>query len=231
MKKNWMKLLALALSVMMVLSLFTACDLLSKLENDDDDDGKVRGTVSQAAQAAEFSLGTTTGSKYENEFIGIGFAAPDGWTFYTDAQIKELNQATADMMDEEYAEVISRASLVYDMMVQDSATGSSVNINMEKATAAAVKQLDLEEYLENNLSAVSDSLSSMGFTVTDNKISDVTLAGKATKGLWLKSTYSGVEMYQLVMPIKCNDYIAVATVTTVGGDTTSDVLDCFYAVN
>ena len=46
MKKNWMKLLALALSTLMVLSLFAACGML----NSDDDDDDVRGTVSQAAQ-------------------------------------------------------------------------------------------------------------------------------------------------------------------------------------
>lgn len=231
MNRNWKKLLALALAVVMMLSLFSGCSLLEKLSGDKDDDDNVRGTVSQAAREPEFSLGTTAGGKYENAFIGIGFEAPENWTFYTDEQIKELNQATTGMMDDEYAELISNAALVYDMMVQDSTTGNSVNINMEKGTAAAVKQLDLEDYLESNLSALSDGLASMGFTVTDNKISDVTLGGKSTKSLWLKSTYSGIEMYQLVMPLKCSNYIVVVTVTTVGTDTTSQVLDCFYAVN
>ena len=252
MKKNWMKLLALALSVLTVMSLLAACGIADK---DDDDEDKVRGTVSQAAQddttaaaqdpvadttaAAEttgsdektFSTGSSANGSYENAFIGIGFNAPTGWTFYTDDQIKELNQATASMMDEEYAELIANAAVIYDMMVQDPTTGNSVNVTLEKATAASIALLDLETYLTNNVSAVSQALSGMGLTVTENKIIDVTLGGIATKGLWLKCSVSGIEMYELVIPIKCGSYLANVTVATIGADTTADVLANFYAVN
>ena len=256
MKKNLMKLLALVLCVVMVLSLFTACDLLSMLkdDDDDDDDDKVRGTISQAileptaaaqdpaVQATvadetpapaekEFNLGTTTSSTYENAFIGIGFEAPEGWTFYTDEQIRAQNQATANMLDEDYAELIANASIVYDMMVQDSATGNNVNINLEKNTAAAVAALDLEVFLDKNLDMLVDAFSGMGISITESKIVDVTLGGKATKGLWLKCNYSGIAMYELIAPIKCGSYMANVAIVTIGDDTIADIVDCFYAVN
>lgn len=253
MKKNWMKLLALALSTLMVLSLFAACGMLDS----DDDDDDVRGTVSQAAQndtiasqdpagdttaaqnitpettgsdEKEFSIGSTATGSYENAFIGIGCALPAGWTFYTDDQIKQQNQATAGMLEEEYAEMISSAAVIYDMMAVDG-TGSSVNVNMEKVNAVALAMLDLEDYLNNNTAMLVDALGSAGITVTETKIVDVDLAGQARKGLWLKCSYSGMDMYEVLTPIKCGSYIANVTVATFGADTTADVIDCFYAVN
>ena len=135
------------------------------------------------------------------------------------------------MLDEEYAELIANAAVIYDMMAQDAATGSSVIVNLEKANALALAVLDLEDYLNNNTAMLVDALASMGCTVTETKIQDVAFAGTATKGLWIKSSYMGIDMYQLVVPVKCAGYIACVNATTIASDITAELMASFYAID
>ena len=87
------KVFCIILSMLMLLSLFGCTG------NTDPEDirGEVSGTTEGTQEEKpEFSLGDTTGSTYTNDFLGISCTLPEGWVFYTDEQMKELNNLVGD---------------------------------------------------------------------------------------------------------------------------------------
>ena len=107
------KLIVIMLCLMMMTSLI-AC---SKSPSE----GEVRGeqTTNEKTQEEseaetsekEFSLGETDGLVYENKFIGIGCTLEDNWSFYSDEEIMELNNYTADVAGEDYEKIMEGADL------------------------------------------------------------------------------------------------------------------------
>ena len=133
------KLTALFLAALLTVSL-TSCGLFTATEVDD-----VRGTINQndsvtnstdsaTSSQAEFSIGTTTGNTYENEFLNLGCMLSTGWNFYTDAQIAELNNITTDTLGDDYKAQIANANIVYDMFAIDQ-TGNNIYVILEKTNA------------------------------------------------------------------------------------------------
>ena len=178
----------------------------------------------------EFSLGDITGLNYENEFIGIGCNLPADWTFYTDEQIKELNNVAADLAGEEYKEAMENATVVYDMLATSPDMLSNVNINLEKGDPILIAATDLADAFENTLSLTKQSLENMGAVITSTEIGTVTIDGESFTSLRITSEINGFTMCQLIFATKCNGYIAYIGITTTDDAAVQEILDCFYTV-
>lgn len=236
------KLLAMLMAFALLLT-FAACSA--------PDEEDVRGTVTppdtmvpdtttgaeattntpEATTEKEFALGTSSGASYESSFIGIGCTLSSDWVFYTDEQIMELNNATQEMLDEEYAEMVANSATVYDAMAVNNSDSSSLNIVLEKSTAVVVALADIDQILEAQLPVLSDALGSMGLTITSTELVDATIAGMALRGAKITGNISGINFYEIVVPIKCGSYLAYVTVATYVEDNTQTILDQFYAVD
>ncbi|MBQ3231160.1 MAG: hypothetical protein IJB49_09125 [Clostridia bacterium] len=224
------KILSLVLVTLFILS-FTACG------GDED----VRGTISTVSGASEtaesskadennneFAMGTTNGSVYENSYIGIGCRLDSDWTFYTDEQIKELNQITADKGGEEFAEIMENADIVYDMFVQKT-NGDNMNVNLEKVNAITLAALDMSTfYNEEMKKTLKQSLESVGCTNVEMEDTEVVIDGKKFVAVKITSEMSGVKMYQTNFAIKCSKHIASICITTMNGDSASSIIEKFY---
>ena len=175
-----------------------------------------------------FSFGTASGLTYENEFIGIGCTLPEGWTFYDDAQIKELNNLSADMAGEEFAEIIEDASIIYDMMATGSNQADSVNINLEKIDALRLLTLDLAKNFENVMPTIKEAFENMGYTNITSKIGTLEIDGKEFVSMDTQAEINGVTLYQKQFAVKCNGYLANITVSTYFENTAESILDNFY---
>lgn len=190
-------------------------------------DGKKSDTVTQ--EEKEYSFGLIQGAKYENEFIGIGCEFDESWTFYTEEQIKQLNNISADLMGEELAESIKNATIIYDMMASNT-NGSNVNINLEKVGLIQNAAIDIKTRLENTLPSIKEGLTNMGLTNITSEITTVTFAGKKTDAIKITGDINGVKLYETVMCIKTNQYITSIAVTSVNTDKTGDIISKFYKV-
>ncbi len=196
---------------------------------------EVRGTVeenqtSQAAETeeAEFSFGEVNASKYENKFIGIGCNLDSEWSFYDDDQIKEMNNIALDAVDEDVADLIDNADLIYDMYAVHSDGMSNINVNLENVGTATLAALDLAENLDKTKSIIQDSFENMGYEDVSIESTTVEIDGQEFDGLVNHASISGMDMYQVLFCNKCGKYISTVTVTTFGEDTTQQVLDSFY---
>jgi hypothetical protein len=110
------KFLCTFLSVVMVLSLCLALvgcgpedvrgDVVNNAtENKTPSENKTpTGTTAPAETEPDFSMGKATGSTYHNDFLGLSCTLPGDWMFYTDEQMKQLNNITGDILDKDLAE-------------------------------------------------------------------------------------------------------------------------------
>lgn len=176
----------------------------------------------------EFSLGVANANVYENSFIGIGFKADEGWTFYDDAQIKELNGMALDMAGEDYANMIENATVVYDMFAASADNLNNVSVNLEKASAADLAAFDAKATLEQVAVVSIPALENVGYSDITYEISTATIDGKTLDVLNISANIMGYPMSQTAFMVKCDGYVASASITAMGGSDVANILDNFY---
>ena len=179
---------------------------------------------------AQFSLGAVQGLNYENKFIGIGCNLPSDWTFYTDEQIREINNMTLDLAGEEFEEAMKNAQLVYDMYAISNDQLKNINVNLEKVDPVTLAMIDLADVYQQNTALVKQSLENMGYTNVTFDYGTVMIEDETFACMRTTAQYNGVTMYQLGFSTKCNGYIANFTIATFASDATDDILSNFYLI-
>lgn len=210
------KLIALLLALVMLFS-FAACG------NTADDDDDVRGSVvsdndkdekdDEQEEEKEFSQGSLEGTKYENAFIGLGVNIPSDWSFYSDEQMKELNNLTEDYYSEEAKEAIENADLIYDMFASNADGSNNINIVLEKHTVLKVAAMDLEKEVPAAFDAMKESYENMGSTSFNAEMDDIEIDDKEFVSAEYVTGFNGVTLYQRQIFVKCGKYLATVTIT------------------
>ena len=178
----------------------------------------------------EFSMGETSGLTYESKFIGIGFTLPEDWSFYTDEQIRELNNFAIDASGEEMKEMVENATLIYDMFATDASGLNNVNVNLEKVNPLQLVGIDLKQNLENTVPVIRSSYENMGATLREYKVDTIVLDGSEFACLYTIVDFPAVTLYQCTLEIKCNGYLASLTVTSIDEASLSELLNFIYVV-
>ncbi len=183
----------------------------------------------ETAAGPELSLGSTSGNRWENEFIGIGCKLDENWTFMTDEEIRELNQFTADMAGEELKEAMESADLIYDMAAMYADGVTNVNVNLEKLSGAAAL-IDEETYVGLSEGKLEEALTSMGLENIQTSSEEITFAGKSHYCIYVEGEMSGAKLYEAVVAVKCSGYMSCISVATWGEDIIEELLGCFYGL-
>ncbi len=230
-----MKKLFVLLLALVVVMTFAACGSQENIRGEQRVEGSsstedVSGSESEDKVNSDekFSFGDVKGLTYENKFIGLGCTLGSEWTFYTDEQIKELNNIALDAAGEEIEESIKNSDIIYDMYVERNGGIDNINVNLEKANPAQLALIDLEDYYLNAASTLVSSYENMGFTNITYKTGSVNIGGKAFECLNVVSEIQGIKMYQSVITIKCSGYLANVTFTTTGEDAIAELANMFY---
>lgn len=211
------KFLALLLAAVMVLGL---CGCVQE---------DVRGDIydGETESEPEFSLGKTSNNIYKNDFLGLSCSLPSDWQFYSDEQILELNNITAEYIDDEVLEKIQNANLIYDMYATHPTSGSNMNLILEKVSPLKIATLDLKTSLESQIDVIKQNFENMGYTNLTVKYQKITVDGKEYDGLVLYAEIQGVSFYEKVFAFKKGSYVVNVTVGTLANDETDKVLGYF----
>lgn len=218
------KILSLLLIALMVCSL---CGCFGDNTTDD-----VRGDINSAEQNSqqsepEFSLGASANNTYKNDFLGISCTLPSEWVFYTDKQILELNNIVGDLVDEDVAKQLENANTIYDMLATYQDEGSSINVNLEKLSAAQIINLDIKKTLESQISAIESSYANMGYTDIKTAYQKIKVDGKEFDGLKITAKIQGIDFYVVVFTFRKSNYLANVTVSSLQTDKTDTFLGYF----
>ena len=187
-------------------------------------------TPGNKTEDEEFSLGEVTGKKYESEFIGIGFTLPEGWEFYTDEEIKELNNFVEDKAGQDYLDLLKNATVIYDMAAASPSQTDNVMVTLEKIPNAQLNKLNLAQSLETSFSVVKSSLENMGYRNITHEVTTLTIDGETFTAMHITATLSGMTMRQTSIAIKCNGYLASLAVTTFDAAGTAPLLENIHVI-
>lgn len=220
------KFLCILLAVLMVLSLGGCFG--------DPADADVRGDItgnttnpSQTQNEPEFSLGKAANNTYTNDFLGISCTLSDQWVFYTDEEILALNNIVGDYVDEEVAEQIKKATIIYDMYATVPETGDSININLEKLNAVQLISLDIKKTLESQISVIQTAYQNMGYTDTQVVYQKVSVDGKEFDALKITATIQGIDFYGTCFTFRKGSYLSTVTICSLLTDNFDTLAGCF----
>ncbi len=109
-------------------------------------------TETPVDDTTQITRGTHSSIVYNNDFIGLHFDIPDGWTCYTDEQLADLVGLTADDINGNLEDAFGKNSVIYDFKASDSNDVSSVSVSYEKVD----KDFDLETYVKETEESMTD---------------------------------------------------------------------------
>lgn len=216
------KIFAIVLALTLVLSL-AACDLSPDVRGDVNP--KPAGATT-AEDEPELSVGSSTSNTYKNEFIGIQCTLDSEWTFKTDAEIQEINKTTAGMMGDDYKDVITNMAVIQDMMATHSNQMDTVNVVLEKLSGINAL-ISEEQYCNLSKDATVQALASMGMNITSSEVVKIQFAGEEHAAITIAGDYAGLAIYECVVAVKCNGYIACVSVATWMENNCQEILNQF----
>ena len=226
------KLIAIMMCLIMMLTYVSCSSSLPEKEvrgeQISNEESLKEGEVENQDEA--FSLGKTEGLIYENKFIGIGCTLESNWHFYSDNEIKELNNIKADIAGEEYEEIMQEADLIYDMFAISDNQLDNINVNLEKMNKSALDSLVIEDVLKESIPTIQDVFSNMGYTDLQAELDMVNIEGKNINCLYMSGKINDLKMYQKIFQIKCIGYLATITITTYEENTVDSIVEKFYFV-
>ncbi|MBQ6808077.1 MAG: hypothetical protein IJP07_02780 [Firmicutes bacterium] len=179
----------------------------------------------------EFSLGRVDGNIYESEFIGIGCTLDQEWSFYSEEQIKTLNNVAEDMLPEDFLEAVKDVMVIYDMYALGENQLDTISVNLEKVDKTALAALDLSENYEKAIPILMQSFENMGYTDVSYEISSLRVEDQDFPSLRTCVKANGVTVYQEAFSIKCNGYIANVTLTAYNEDNIDALVENFYLLD
>ena len=188
----------------------------------------VRGSVSNDQNdETKVSLGETKDNCYRNDFLGLSCTLPSEWVFYTEEEILELNDIVKDAVDEDVADKLENANIIYDMYASNPNDYSSVNVNMEKYSAVQIASLNLKTVLESQFETIIDTYENMGYTNVQIEYEKISVDGKEFDGAVITADIADYEFSSVVFCFKKGRYLANVTVGALSTEALESILGCF----
>lgn len=189
-----------------------------------------------------FTLGVTTETEYTNEYFGIGFKFPEGWTATPQEQIDAMNESILSLLEGEASDRIT-AALKNGSSLTDMAANNELNENILvgiENDGVVGLALSEENYLKICEDPAKEAIELLGITDITTEITDYEIAGIPTKALTLSGTLSvaiddtnsvDLAIYEKMVVIKKKSYFALINATSVMNDNCDEYLSYFYALN
>ena len=194
------KLLALILALIMAVA-FTSC---GDDRTFDDIGGNIDGGSVSSEEDTLVELGGVDGTVYKNASVGIQVVAPEGWIFYSDAEIAELNQNNTDL---------EASNSMIDMMIIETTSGNNVSVSFENLGKIYGSVIGVDKYLELSKTNLTSDAEFMANVVGDITTTTITIAGETWGCLKFSQTSGGMQFSQICAVKKCGKYMALVTAT------------------
>ena len=194
-----------------------------------------QGTSGQVDMPADDAgtpeLGSVNGGTYTNEFAGIGCTLDETWTFYTEAQIAEINGfLTEGTSDEDMRQLMEENQSVYDMYASSTDGLMTMNVVFQNMGLLFGTTMSAHEYAELSAQQLPDAMSTYGFENVAAAVTTTEFAGADCPAVALTATVQDTPMYELVICLKQGNYIYCVTLCSYTEDVTAQMAALFYAL-
>lgn len=174
---------------------------------------------------SEFVRGVINELNYESKFIGLGCTLGSDWNFYTEEQLKELDETTNNTYNTEI-----NNKILYDMLAVDDSYSSMISIHMYKTSNAALQYINMEKYLKSSCFISKQQLNDQGITDISYVSEKILIDEKEFDCVHMDYKLQGIDAYEKIIGIKCDGYIACISVFSYDKNEIENILDYFYII-
>ena len=155
--------------------------------------------------------GKVEGDAYTNDYLNLSIERPQGWAFYTEDQIAEMNGFTTELFEEtDIADIVAEAGQQTDMMMSD---GGSNSLNLIiQPSQSTLETLTDEQIFQFSEKTVQDQLNAVGWTIDKYEAVTMQVGGEDRSVLHMAITANGVSFDEYQIWIRpSGDYMATLT--------------------
>jgi len=185
----------------------------------------------------EYTAGSVEGREYRNEFFGIGCKLDGSWVIASEEELDELNRSALDRLEDldlpqnyvDWADEIESTQEFYAFANRGLQT---ISISTEDDTKLISDYADVDIYalLQNSLYILIQTVEQAGMLVYDRDLTRVMIDDTKQAAATIEADLDGVSVNILMVAIQRGAYFSVINITTVGGDTTMELLKNFYMI-
>lgn len=183
------------------------------------------------APAQEGIRGVQLEDGYENALLNLRIELPNGWIFYNDEQIAQINNVTAELLSgSDAADLISRNGQLMDMIMADG-SGNSLNLLFQPNQETLAPLTD-EQIFTLGESTFRAQFSSAGMEVSTFEPVTMQVGRQDRTVLHIALTANGMDMDEYQIWFRDDgDYMGVLTVSLMAGGDVQPILDGITALN
>lgn len=152
---------------------------------------------------------------YTNRLFGIRLALPEGFSFYDEGQMAELNGSVGELQtDEDVIQALDSGQAFFDMAA-GTASGATVTVVIAHASTPDVQALDATGYLEYAKTSLAAQLAAANGELEDAQVGTFAndKAGDAFASMKVRFETLGTPMYEELVCLKAGDYFMTISAT------------------
>lgn len=188
---------------------------------------KTPAPTQKTEEAKTLSVGANDGSKYENKYFGIGFNAPQGWTFRSNEKINEMNGLKGKAAGAETQKAIENANILYGMVAQGKAGTTSLMIEKLAGETAGV---DEKKYMEISLAKTKAAMEKGGITDINMQSGTIDIGERNINAVKMSYKSKDQVINQVVFCMKKDQHMAVVTIAGPDEAQTMAVLSQYHVI-
>ncbi len=192
-------------------------DDVSEEESDDMSEEESKNENEQKV----ISRGVISGDVYHSDFSGLSFNKPSNWYYATDAELAEMINVGAEMLDQsEFQQSMAKLASVYDMLAKDPISGATIMVvyeNLAFSGNASMNEVDYFDALKQNLSLQSVISYSFG------AMSTVSIGDNTYYKLNVIGNYNGAMVCQSYYVRKIGEYMLSIITTSSSADGLAEI--------
>ena len=172
--------------------------------------------ASSSAAAERFESGAIQGDTYTNELFGVKFVLPEGFSFYDETQMADMNKLVGEITsDKDILEALESGVAFFDM-VAAAEGGDNLNVVIQYAGTPAAAAIDAAGYLEASAAMIPKQMEDAGMTVKSVETGTYTnpKTGDEFPALSVNLEAQGMSLNEKIICLKASDYFMVATATS-----------------
>lgn len=178
--------------------------------------GSSSAAASSSAASVKYESGVIQGDTYTNELFGVKFTLPEGFSFYDEAQMADMNKLVGEITSDEDILAALESGVAYFDMVAAAEGGDNLNVVIQYAGTPEAAAIDAVGYLEASAAMVPKQMEGAGMTVKSIETGTYTNpnTGDEFPALSIALEAQGMSLNEKIVCLKASDYFMVATATS-----------------
>ena len=141
-----------------------------------------------------------------------GCTLDETWTFYTEAQIAEINGfLTEGTSDEDMRQLMEENQSVYDMYASSTDGLMTMNVVFQNMGLLFGTTMSAQDYVELSAEQLPDAMGTYGFEDVTASVTTAEFAGAECPAIAITATVQDTPMYELLVCMKEGNYIYCVT--------------------